>query len=41
MDIEGLRMVNAIDFVGSYAQIQAIAGGGVTNPALAIAKITA
>ena len=41
MNIEGLRMVNAIDFVGSYAQIQAIAGGGVTNPALAIAKITA
>ena len=41
MDIEGLRMVNAIDFVGSYAQIQAIAGGGVTNPALAIAKVTA
>ena len=39
MDIEGLRMVNAIDFVGSYAQIQAIGGGGVTNPALAIAKI--
>ena len=39
MDIEGLRMVNAIDFVGSYAQIQAIVGGGVTNPALAIAKI--
>lgn len=38
-DIEGLRMVNAIDFVGSYAQIQAICGGGVTNPALAIAKI--
>lgn len=41
MDIEGLRMVNAIDFVGSYAQIQAISGGGVTNPALAIAKIIA
>lgn len=41
MDIEGLRMVNAIDFVGSYAQIQAISGGGVTNPALAIAKIVA
>ena len=41
MDIEGLRMVNAIDFVGSYAQIQAIVGGGVTNPALAIAKVTA
>ena len=41
MDIEGLRMINAIDFVGSYAQIQAIVGGGVTNPALAIAKVTA
>lgn len=41
MDIEGLRMVNAIDFVGSYAQIQAIVGGGIVNPALAIAKVTA
>lgn len=40
-DIEGLRMVNAIDFVGSYAQIQAVCGGGITNPALAIAKVTA
>lgn len=40
-DIEGLRMVNAIDFVGSYAQIQAVSGGGITNPALAIAKVTA
>lgn len=39
-DIEGLRMVNAIDFVGSYAQIQAVCGGGITNPALAIAKVT-
>ena len=40
-DFEGLRMINAIDFVGSYAQIQAVCGGGVTNPALAIAKVTA
>ena len=40
-DFEGLRMVNAIDFVGSYAQIQAVCGGGITNPALAIAKVTA
>ena len=39
-DIEGLRLVNAIDFMGSYAQVQGITGGGVTNPALAIAKIT-
>lgn len=39
MDIEGIRLINAIDFVGSYAQIQAVCGGGVTNPALAIAKI--
>lgn len=38
-DILGLRMVNAIDFFGSYAQIEAICGGGVANPALAIAKI--
>lgn len=40
-DILGLRMVNAIDFIGSYAQIEAIMGGGITNPALAIAKVTA
>lgn len=40
-DILGLRMVNAIDFIGSYAQIEAVSGGGVTNPALAIAKVTA
>jgi hypothetical protein len=39
MDIEGARFVNAIDFVGSYAQIQGLSGGGVVNPALAIAKI--
>ena len=38
-DIEGLRLINAIDFIGSYAQIQAVVGGGVINPALAIAKI--
>ena len=41
MDIEGLRLTNAIDFIGSYAQIQAVSGGGVTNPALAMCKITA
>ena len=40
-DFEGLRMVNAIDFIGSYAQIQAVCGGGIVNPALAIAKVTA
>lgn len=40
-DIIGLRIVNAIDFMGSYAQIEAVCGGGVTNPALAIAKINA
>lgn len=40
-DVLGLRMVNAIDFIGSYAQIEAVCGGGVTNPALAIAKIVA
>lgn len=39
-DFEGMRFVNAIDFIGSYAQIQAVMGGGVVNPALAIAKIT-
>lgn len=39
-DFEGLRLVNAIDFIGAYAQIQAVCGGGVVNPALAIAKIT-
>lgn len=40
-DILGLRMVNAIDFIGSYAQVEAVCGGGVVNPALAIAKIVA
>lgn len=40
-DFEGLRLVNAIDFIGSYAQIQAVCGGGITNPALAIAKVVA
>lgn len=39
MDIEGIRLKDAIDFMGSYAQIQAVCGGGVVNPALAIAKI--
>lgn len=41
MDIEGIRMTNAIDFIGSYAQIQGVMGGGVVNPALAIAKVVA
>lgn len=40
-DIVGLRMVNAIDFFGSYAQIEAVVGGGVVNPALAYAKVVA
>lgn len=40
-DILGLRIVNAIDFIGSYAQVEAVCGGGITNPALAIAKVTA
>lgn len=40
-DVTGLRMVNAIDFIGSYAQVEGICGGGITNPALAIAKIVA
>lgn len=39
MDIEGARFTNAIDFIGSYAQIQGLSGGGVVNPALAIAKV--
>ena len=39
MDIEGLRLVNALDFIGSLAQIQAVSGGGVVNPALAYAKV--
>lgn len=38
-DIESLRLVPAIDFVGSYAQIEGIMGGGVANPALAYAKL--
>lgn len=40
-DILGIRMVNAIDYFGSYAQIEAVMGGGVVNPALAIAKVVA
>ena len=40
-DIEGLRLKDAEGFFGSYAQIAALVGGGVTNPALAIAKVTA
>lgn len=38
-DIESLRLVPAIDFVGSYAQIEGVMGGGVANPALAYAKL--
>ena len=41
VDILGLRMKDAIDFFGSYAQIEAVMGGGIANPALAIAKVTA
>lgn len=41
VDIEGARQKDATDFIGSYAQIQALAGGGICNPALAIAKINA
>lgn len=40
-DIEGLRLIEAHDFFGSYAQIAALMGGGITNPELAIAKVTA
>ena len=40
-DIEGLRLKDAEGFFGSYAQIAALVGGGITNPALAIAKVTA
>lgn len=39
MDIEGLRLKDALTFMGSLAQIQGLSGGGVTNPALAIAKV--
>ena len=39
MDIEGIDLIPAIDFFGSYARIQAVSGGGVVNPALAIAKV--
>lgn len=39
MDIEGIDLIPAIDFFGSYARIQAVSGGGVANPALAIAKV--
>ena len=40
-DFTGLRLKDAIDFFGSYAQIEAITSVGVTNPALAIAKVNA
>lgn len=40
-DIESLRLKDAIDFSGSYAQIEGVFGGGVTNAALAIAKVNA
>ena len=39
MDIEGIDLIPAIDFFGSYARIQAVCGGGVVNPALAYAKV--
>ncbi len=38
-DIETLRLKDAIDFTGCYAQIEGVFGGGITNPALAYAKI--
>ncbi len=38
-DIETLRLKDAIDFTGCYAQIEGVFGGGVSNPALAYAKI--
>jgi hypothetical protein len=40
-DIEGLRLKDAEGFFGSYAQIAALVGGGITNKELAIAKVTA
>ena len=38
-DIETIRLKDAIDFSGSYAQIEGIFGGGITNAALAYAKL--
>ncbi len=38
-DIETLRLKDAIDFTGCYAQIEGVFGGGISNPALAYAKI--
>lgn len=38
-DIETLRLKDAIDFTGCYAQIEGVFGGGITNAALAYAKI--
>lgn len=38
-DFLGLRLKDATDFFGSYAQIQGLCGGGVVDPALAVAKI--
>lgn len=38
-DIETMRLKDAIDFSGSYAQIEGVFGGGVTNAALAYAKL--
>lgn len=40
-DIETLRLKDAIDFTGCYAQIEGVFGGGVTNAALAYAKLNA
>ena len=40
-DINGARMINALDFFGSYAQIEGVFGGGVVNPALAYARVNA
>lgn len=40
-EINGIRLINAIDFFGSYAQIEGVFGGGVVNPALAYANVIA
>lgn len=41
VDLWSPRIVEALDFTGSYAQCDSIMGGGVTNPALAYAKVNA
>lgn len=39
-DIEGIRLENAKKFFGCYAQVAGVFGGGVSNPDLAIAKLS-